>query len=179
MNLLGSSKELAENKLILLYIIDKINIPVSNLHVTKIILENRFMNYFFLQQFLNELCDNNLLECNVLNDKTYYIITRRGKETLSYFLNLIPPGIKASIDNTISSIKKAIKNETHVTAEYLPESENEYVVSCKIQEDNFTLIDLKVTVGSKHDARAICDSWKKNPQEIYQEIISCLIRKRE
>jgi len=35
-----SNKELAENKLILLYIIDKVNIPISNLQITKIILEN-------------------------------------------------------------------------------------------------------------------------------------------
>jgi len=34
-----SNKELAENKLILLYIIDKVNIPISNLQITKIILE--------------------------------------------------------------------------------------------------------------------------------------------
>jgi len=30
-----SNKELAENKLILLYIIDKVNIPISNLQITK------------------------------------------------------------------------------------------------------------------------------------------------
>jgi len=54
-----SNKELAENKLILLYIIDKVNIPISNLQITKIILENKFMNYFMLQQLLNELCTSN------------------------------------------------------------------------------------------------------------------------
>jgi len=46
-----SNKELAENKLILLYIIDKVNIPISNLQITKIILENKFMNYLCFSSF--------------------------------------------------------------------------------------------------------------------------------
>ena len=55
MNSLGNNRQLAENKLILLYIIDKLEIPVSNLQMTKIILENKIMNYFLLQQYLDEL----------------------------------------------------------------------------------------------------------------------------
>lgn len=175
---LGSSKELAENKIILLYIIDKISIPVSNIQITKIILENKFMNYFLLQQFLNELCDTNLLDCRNVDGKTFYSITENGKKTLEYFINLIPFGIKATIDNTALEIRKSIRNETLITADYTPKSENEYVVSCKMHEDNFSLIDLKITVGTKNDARIICENWRKSSQEIYSEIIDTLIKKR-
>lgn len=175
---LGSNKELAENKLILLYLIDKVNIPISNPQITKIILENKFMNYFFLQQFLNELCESNFISSNPFEEKTLYTITDSGKQTLSYFINLIPIGIKASIDNSISKIRKNIKNATLISADFLPESENEFIVSCKVHEDNFSLIDLSITVGSRSDARTICDNWKMYSQEIYSEIIECLIKKR-
>lgn len=174
----GNNRELAENKLILLYIIDKINFPVSNLQITKMILENKFMNYFFLQQSLNELCDDTYLSRETINNKTYYNITSHGKQTLSYFLGIIPSGIKARIDNTISEIKKNIKNETLITANFTAESENEFVVTCKVGEDNFSLIDLKITVGTRNDARTICDNWEKHSQAIYAEIIESLIKKR-
>ena len=39
--------ELAENKLLLLYIFDKIKIPITNNKITQIILENNFINYLF------------------------------------------------------------------------------------------------------------------------------------
>jgi predicted transcriptional regulator len=176
---LGNNRELAENKLILLHIIDKIGIPVSNSHITGLILENKFMNYFYLQEILNELCDNNFLTCNAVEDKTFYTITENGKKTLSYFINLIPTGIKGRIDNSIPEMKKNIKNETLITADFTPESENEYIVNCKVKEDNFTLIDLNLTVGTKNDARAICENWKKYSQAIYSEIIENLIKKRD
>jgi hypothetical protein len=98
--------------------------------------------------------------------------------TLSYFPGLIPAGIKVLIDNTINPIKQNIRNETLVTSDFTPESENEYIVSCKVHEDNFSLIDLKVTVGTKSDARAVCDNWKKYSQAIYAEIIESLTKKR-
>ncbi|MCX8129353.1 MAG: DUF4364 family protein [Clostridia bacterium] len=176
---LGSNRELAENKLILLYILEKINMPVSNLQITKLILENKFMNYFLLQQFLNELSENGFLSTELVEDKTFYAITSSGRQTLEYFTSLIPFGIKGRIDDTITSIRKNIKNETLITADFTPESEKEFVVSCKVNEDNFSLIDLKITVGTRNDARTICDNWKKNSQAIYAEIIDSLIKKRE
>ncbi|AUS98843.1 hypothetical protein CDQ84_08550 [Clostridium thermosuccinogenes] len=176
---LGSSKELAENKIILLYMIDKVNMPVSNHHITKLVLENKFMNYFILQQFLNELCDSGFLELSENGGKSFYSITPNGKKTLEYFVNLIPFGIKSIIDNTIPEIRSDIKKESLISADYTPKSENEYIVSCKLKEDNFTLIDLCITVGTKSDARTICENWKNNPQQIYSEIIASLTRKRD
>lgn len=176
---LGSNKELAENKLILLYIIDKVNMPISNLQITKIILENKFMNYFMLQQLLNELCSHEYLSCETNDNKTFYTITPSGKQTLGYFTSHIPEGIKSLVDNSISNIRNNIRNETFIIADYTPESENEFIVSCQVREDNFSLIDLNVTVGTKNDARHICENWKKNSQVIYSEIIESLIKDRD
>ncbi|MDF2523873.1 MAG: hypothetical protein K0R31_1514, partial [Clostridiales bacterium] len=82
---LGTNKEMAENKLILLYIIDKIKKPISNLQITKVILECKFMNYFLLQQFLNELCDSSLLSTNIVEEKTVYTINDKGRQMLEFF----------------------------------------------------------------------------------------------
>ncbi len=175
---LENNRELAENKLILLYIIDKIKIMVSNLQITKLILENKYMNYFLLQQYLNELCEANFLNVEIKDNKTFYTISTSGKQTLAYFTSHIPVSIKTHIDNTIGTIRKNIRNETLITADYTPESENEYIVNCKVNEDNFSLIDLKITVGTKNDARLICENWKKNSQQIYSEIIESLTKNR-
>lgn len=179
MNPFGSNKELAENKLILLYIIDKIDMPLNNLQITKLILENRFMNYFLLQQFLNELHKGGFLLSETIEGKNVYHISNNGKYTLNCLINLIPKGTKARIDNTFSSIRKTVRSETLITSDFTPESENEYMVSCKVQEDSFSLIDLNIAVGSKKDARTICENWKKYSQDIYPEIIESLTKKRE
>lgn len=49
------TEELAENKLLLLYILSEAGIPLSKNQVTQVVLENSLMNYFSMQQFLAEL----------------------------------------------------------------------------------------------------------------------------
>lgn len=173
------NKELAENKLILLYIIDMAKMPISNLQITKIILENQFMNYFIFQQFLNELCELEYLSSEVMDNKTFYTITPAEKQILDYFINHIPVGIKNNIDRSITEIRKKIKNETLVKAYYKPESENEFVVKCQVHEDNFSLIDLQISVGTKSDCNTICENWKKYSHQIYEEILESLMKKRD
>lgn len=179
MDSLGSNREKAQNKLILLYIIDTLGIPVSNLQVTKLILDKKFMNYFLLQQFLNELQESGLLSTEIMDDKTMYNITQSGKQTLEYFSSHIPRGMKDSIKNSLAAIKINIKNETHITSDFVPESENEFIVTCKVREDDFALMEIKVTTGTKKDSRLICSNWEKHSQEIYSEIIESLTKKRD
>ena len=50
-----NSSELAENKLLVLYVIKSLKQPISNTQLTEIILENNFINYFTLQQYISEL----------------------------------------------------------------------------------------------------------------------------
>lgn len=180
MSQIGSNnKELAGNKLILLYIIEKVNIPVSNLQITKLIMENDLMDYFSLQQYLNELCDDNLLYTEVENNKMFYTITALGKKTLKYLDYLIPAGAKYRIDTKIRTIRQKIRNETSITADFIPESEDKYMVHCSVLEDDFTLIEINMAVGNRNDARNICENWKNHPHQIYMEIIESLTTNRE
>jgi len=53
------------------------------------------------------------------------------------------------------------------------------MVNCSVREDDFTLIELKIAVGNRNDARSICDNWKNYPHQIYMEIIDSLTTNRE
>ena len=51
----NSSEELASHKLLILYILNKINMDLTNSQITQVVLETEMMNYFSLQQFLSPL----------------------------------------------------------------------------------------------------------------------------
>lgn len=183
MNSLGSNREIVQNKLIIMYMIDRLNMPVSNSQITGLVLETRLMNYFMFQQCFNELHDGKLIEFHKAgtnqDNPDGFKLTRSGKNTLQYFLNLVPPGIKKQMDNMLPDARKEIQAQTLITADFLPESENKFTVLCKMNEKGFPLMELKATVGTKKDARAVCDNWKNHSSEIYAEIIQSLIKNRE
>ncbi len=172
MNSIESSRELAENKLILLYIINNLEAPISNLLLTKIILENKLMNYIFLQQYLDELCDGKFLDKIDSDEKLSYKISPAGKQSLDYFSSLIAAGTKSRIDEAITNNKKRIKYENSVISDFMVVNENEYLVNLKICDGSYTYIDLKLTVGTRNDACKICDNWTQNSERLYKKILS-------
>ena len=79
-----NTRALAENKLIILYLIEKIEIPLSNSEICQFALEKNLMDYFSVQQYLSELVDSGLLEMTTENNSTRYTTTPPGKETPNY-----------------------------------------------------------------------------------------------
>ncbi|MBW4829713.1 MAG: DUF4364 family protein [Clostridiaceae bacterium] len=173
---IDSTEELAQNKLLLLYIIDKSEIPLTNGQITEFVLENNYMNYFLVQQFLSELTRSKFIEYSRQEEKERYTILKKGKLTLDYFIHKIPDEIKNDIDKKFEVKKEELKRETQIIGDYFKKNENEYVVNLKLVEKDCTLFSLYLNVVSSEQAKMICNNWKSNPDKIYQEILNTLIK---
>ena len=68
----------------------------------------------------------------------------------------------------------SIADEEAVTAEYIPESETEYTVKCKIIENNKSIFEIKTFAGSNEQAKKIAKNWKENANNIYPKILNLL-----
>lgn len=169
-----NTEELAQNKLLLLYIIDKSEVPLTNGQITEFVLENNYMNYFLIQQFLGELVSSKFIEYSRSDNKETYTLLKKGKITLDYFIDRIPEEIKKDIDKNFEIKKEEIKRETQVIGDYFKKSENEYIVNLKLVENNNTLFSLYLNVVSSEQAKTICDNWKLNPDRVYQQILNTL-----
>ncbi|WP_027626850.1 DUF4364 family protein [Clostridium lundense] len=167
--------DLAENKLLLLYIFDKIKIPITNNQVTQIILENNFINYFTLQQYLSELISSNFLKYTEDKDRHRLEITERGKKVLSLFKNRLSNNKIDIINDYLTNNINIIKREVTITSDYTIEHRDKFIVNLKAVENNIVLIDLKVTVDSNKQARDLCTKWKNESSEIYSKILNILI----
>ena len=104
-----NSAELAENKLLVLYVIKSLKQPISNTQLTEIILENNFINYFTLQQYISELEYSNFVKYIEKNEKKLISITDKGENVLSFFNDRIAPIKRDIIDNYISATIENIK----------------------------------------------------------------------
>lgn len=113
-----SSSELAENKLLMLYVLKAINEPISNTQLTEIILENNFINYFTFQQYLSELEEAKFVEYHKANDKNLLILTKHGETVLSLFKSRLSHTKIAIIDQYIKNEIESIKKELTIHADY-------------------------------------------------------------
>lgn len=169
-----NSAELAENKLLVLYVIKSLKQAISKTQLTEIILENNFINYFTLQQYISELETSKFVEYIEKNDKKLITITADGENVLSIFNDRISPIKRDIIDNYISKTIDSIKKELTIHSDYTIEKNNSFIVDLKALEDETLLIDLKISVPTKKQATSLCNRWKENPSDIYTKIVQVL-----
>lgn len=163
--------ELAENKLLLLYIFNKVQMPISNSHITQIVLENNLINYFSLQQFLSELIESEFIKDEKKDRQHILTITTKGKNALEFFMNRIPEKRKETIDNYIKKNIENIKNDVEITAEYEQYMNGKYMANLKLANEGEVLINLKLSLDSLNEARNLCSLWKQDPEKLYNKIL--------
>ncbi|CEI71705.1 MULTISPECIES: DUF4364 family protein [Romboutsia] len=172
----NSSEELASHKLLILYILNKINMDLTNSQITQVILETETMNYFSLQQFLSQLMESKFLVTYEDSGKEYYSLTQKGLEILEYFLSRIPEDTAKKIDEYIINNKENLLSDTQVKSSFVKQSDHEFIVNLRVIENQSNLIDLNLNVSSEKQAKLICNNWKKNASYMYAEVIDLLIR---
>lgn len=167
--------ELAENKLLLLYIIKSIKYTISNAQLTDIVLEHSFINYFTLQQYISELEKSNFIKLEEKDNKEFVLLTRKGDSVLSLFKDRLSQSKMKSIDEYLSEQIDEIKRELNIFGDYMPDNNDSFLVTLKALEGNCVLLDLNVSVPSKDQAKELCSKWKNNSSEIYNKIMEALI----
>ena len=99
-------------KLIILYMLNEVDYPLTNSQISEFLLEKEYTNYFHLQQTFSELVDSNLLEVKTVRNASYYRLTEAGRTTLSYFGKEISDTIKEEIQNFLKEKGCEIKDST-------------------------------------------------------------------
>lgn len=177
MKLTSDSETLAENKVLILYILDKLNKPINNDNLLKLVLSIQDMNYFYFQQFLLDLLEHKYIIGYTKEENTMYKITDKGKETLALTHDLLPGILKLQIDNVLKVEVDEVQNSIHATSDFTPRSEDEFVVKCNLVENNITVFSIKLSASSREQAKFIAEKWENNYNEIYSIIMELLTKK--
>lgn len=167
--------DLAESKLLLIYILKQIKLPISKNQLTEIVLKNNFINYFTLQEYISELISANFISYSDIDGKHRLTVTSKGDKVLNMFSNRVSETKKTLIDAYIKSNITNIRKEISLTANYTLANNDSFTVNLKATENDITLIDLKLNVVSNKQARDLCLKWKNNSSELYTKIIKVLI----
>lgn len=177
---LGADNEtLAENKVLILYLLSIVDGPINNDELFRLVLSIQDMNYFYFQQFLLDLEENKYIVNYKKENDIVYEITDNGKSTLDLTLDMLPGIIKVKVDETIKGELREIKNESAVRAEFIPLSENEFIVKCKIIENNVMIFEIQSFATSRDQAINIVKNWEQNAATIYPSVLQMLNKKVE
>ena len=170
MKITSDSETLAENKVLILYVLSNVTKPITSDALYSIITSAIDLNYFYFRQFLLDLLEVKYIACYKKETNDVYVITDAGRNTLNLTLDILPGIIKLKIDTNFKTNLEFFDNKESVIAEYTPKSENEYEIECKIVENG----EIKTYAYSREQAQKIVDNWKNNASTLYPKLLNML-----
>lgn len=162
-------------KLIVLYMLKKVEIPLTNSQISAFILEEQYTDYFTLQETLSDMVESKLLETQIIRNSTHYSLTELGTETLEYFGHQISVAIQNDVEDYLKKNKIQLRNENSVIADYENNDAGEFTVRLQVKEKEEFIIDLTLTVPMEQQAIVMCDNWHKKSVEIYKYLMKELV----
>lgn len=170
-----SNENLAENKVLILYLLNKLSDGIKTDNLFKIVSSANNINYFYFQELITDLMESKFIGSFTKDEDTFIKITTEGQNALSLTKSLLPGILKLKADHVFKEELANIVEESSIITEYIPKDEKSYTVKCKIIEKNEVLIEVSSFAASREIAKQISDNWKNNANQIYPKIIDLLL----
>lgn len=165
-------------KLMILYILSRVNFPLTNAQLTAFILEKEYTNYFNIQRAISELIDDAYISTKTIRNSSLYRITESGNETLLFFDNMISPGIREDIEAYLLQNRYELQEEVSTPAEFYQLKKGEYAAHLSVIERETSIIDLTLVVTTEDEASKLCSNWKEKSSDVYAYLMAVLLESR-
>ena len=163
-------------RVMILYMLNQVEYPLTNTQITNFILEKEYTNYFTVQEILSDLISTQLITAESTHNNTRYRITPYGQESLGFFHVKISDAIKEDIRTYFQAHHFDLRQETAIFADYYKAANHGYAVRCRIQNQRTDLVDLTIHVQNRDQAEAVCRNWKRSNFDVYEMLMDTLIR---
>lgn len=172
-----NTKQQEDNKLLLLFVLDKLDLPVTGLCINDIMLEPGWMSYFSVQIALNELVAEAFVSRFLDEDGIpMYRITQLGRDRLDAMNRELPRGLAKRYEQYINRERENIRKQLEVNANYFVGANGELYVRCFLRDGADYIMDFKIPATDKQEAVRLCQTWKEYTAETYLKVLQSFYR---
>lgn len=168
-----SESALVYKKLALLHILKNIDKGLTRAKLVEFVLRYDIMNYFELQQFLDELIHSQLVE-TIAEAGELCLITENGSKMIDLFADRVPASVREIITEGLVTYIQENSQKAIQEGEFVKIGENDYMVTLRLQEGSRLLLKLELNAFTVDQARTMVSNWKNHTTDVYQNIMASL-----
>lgn len=173
------SNDSTTNKLILLFVLEKMEIPLTENSILDICSSrNTWLNYMECKEIIYDLIQTNLVYRTDGNEgEQRYNITYEGRNCLSHFYQRIPLSLREQITEFIKENRIHFKRSQEYIGDYSKNNDGSYSVKLKIRAPliNQPLFEVSIKAPSRQSAIEACRIWKDKAHIVYEFVYESLI----
>ncbi|MEG2158922.1 MAG: DUF4364 family protein, partial [Clostridia bacterium] len=175
----GLTQDRTQNKLILLFIFDKMEMPLSeNTIIDLCTNKNNWIAYMNCKLALEELVSSNFV-CVLTGDgavapELLYNITSEGRVCLAHFFVRIPGSTREMISNYVKASRMSFRRKQEYVSTYEKRQDGTYDVYLKIVDETQPTMEIKINVASRNIAKYIDKTWESKAPQAYTTLYDLL-----
>jgi len=165
-------------KIILLFIFEKMDIPLSENTLSEIIMSNPdLMSYMDYREALAQIVDVKFVVAKTVSGDLMYQLTKDGRDCLAHFWTKIPASIRESIIQYTAENKIRMKRSQEYRIDYFKNSDGTQTAVFMIKDYTgpYNLMELKLRVPSRADAVRAAARWKDKAPEVFDFVYNHLV----
>ena len=165
------------SKLILLFVFDKMEVPISEDTVIDMCaMANDWLPQIECKPILLSLLDAGFIYKVPSNHSdAHYTITPEGRECLAHFFVRIPTSTREQISEFVKTNKFKYRRKQEYLSDYFKNADGTYTVVVKIVEPTSQVLELKLNVPSRHTAKWINKQWDEKAPQVYAALYDILV----
>lgn len=158
----------ALNKIILLYVMDCMEIPLKIDTLTEICDANNWVGYMDCRDCVYDLIDAGHIVNISKNNYKLYVLSNQGKECLGIFYSEIPLSKRDEIKAKVKEQRCHYRRLQDYFSDYYMNDDGSYTVVLRINTPSQPLLDLKLCVQNKQRAKWLYKNWIEKAPMIYE-----------
>lgn len=162
-----------EIRILLCYLLDSVNAPVSREEIESVLLGEELVNYFVMAESLSQLKEAGL----VIEDEQGFSITDAGKTVGRTLSSEVPRTIRdVAVRGVIQAQQYKAKAAAHKSKIQKQGAGN--LVQCSIEDEGGTLFSMDLYMPDELSAQTVKEKFIENGDEVYKLVLAALTDNR-
>lgn len=164
------------NKLIMLFVFDKMDFPIMEDTVFNLCtMSNSWISWMECKETIAQLLETGFIYQSVHENKVYYSITPDGRMCLSHFYTRIPSSLRAEITEYVKENRMSFRRKQEYFRNYYKNADGSYTVQLKIMDPAQTMLEIKLNVSNRHIAKLVYNKWEEKAAQVFYSLHEQLV----
>jgi hypothetical protein len=160
-------------RLLLLYILARVEYPIREAELLDLALCDEAVNYFHFTEALTSLKSTGHVE---ENENGEISITQKGRANGSICEDEVAYSVRLKCDRSVAEMNRLLQRRNQVRTEILSRKDgNGVTVRLILDDDTGNLMTLDMLAPDAHQGMLLSEGFRKNPDHLYNLILAQLL----
>ena len=172
MQRLGFIHDMMDVKVLILYVMARVNYPVNVQQIYELCYQDECLSYFDVCTAIPELVKSTHLACV---GEDCYEITEKGRNDGEMTADSIAFTVKQRAENAVSRFNRQIRRSSFVKTQIIPRDSGDFSVIMALDDEQSNLMTLELLAPDQRQAVRLAKLYEKKAEIIYNLTMTALL----